>query len=970
VVVTVRRCPRCSTLASRDDRFCGACGERLARLRWGTRAGSFEDEVPTILVERDTREVGIEVLNAGVVPVGIVLRHEDLERLADWVEREHDEKITVLEPGEQAAIKLQLRPDRLAALFLERDELAPGEAETRLLLTTTLAPPAAGEQAEAVAVPLLLAGQCRITPAWTIYPFVAVEALGAVEHVLEFKNELPDEVELAAPEVVVEEGPALVFEPVRPATGARRVPPRTAHREPVRLRLPDGATLPAVVRASVRWAWSEPASRGVATARVDVGVGVGPALVFDDGTPQGRLGVRVDGRTREVVELRNPGHAPVRLRAVRVEPPVPWLATDVAPVGGGPAGEVPAGGRVRLTVEIDADQRGRSGEGLEEARVVVEHDATPEGRTALLVQAQFAGVVDDLWLGVDFGTTSSMATAVRGERAADLVLEVDPTARAHVRGALPSVLYYDAVGHLARTEPPLLVGTPAVNSAHLNPANAVRSLKSVVSRDPDYRFTFEVPRGGGALEFRPFPAQALTNFFVTALREAAEQLVVHQPLDVREGVLGLREQARVRFKRAVFAHPVDMPATAQRALFEAARACDLSTTDDVEAFLREHTVDEATAAVLAYVWLVAYGRLDRPRRDDGVERVVCVDIGGGTTDFSAVTVRGLTAPGELGEHVTVELEAVTGGRGLGGDDVDRALAEASLVALGQAMARHGHDLDAEGHRTALAAASLHEFREYHRARWGAPTGDGDEAYRIYAAATELRGEIELAKCRLEDEDARVVAVPAERWIPRDAAQGSLEVSIDRAGLATAIGPMVTRQKGLLDRLLRNARWGWDEIDTILFTGGGSRLAPMRRALIEHVAARRNGALPHVVAPGDDPAFDPKRCVSLGAAVWGASRQEGGWLRVESRIGTHVTFELARRFGPRLVPVVAIGTPFPVEQELELGTDPVGELELFRNGDRWLRFQWAPKARQAVLVGAGPNDWSLRVGGEHVPGGRP
>ena len=204
-------------------------------------------------------------------------------------------------------------------------------------------------------------------------------------------------------------------------------------------------------------------------------------------------------------------------------------------------------------------------------------------------------------------------------------------------------------------------------------------------------------------------------------------------------------------------------------------------------------VNEPTAASLAY----GIGSLR------SAERIVVFDLGGGTFDVTVLDI--VPSPDGAGGADCFEVLATAGDTALGGDDVDRAIAQLWI--------------EREGLRPSLA---------------------------------ELPALVEKA------EEAKVALSSRE----------SIEVSLDlggvprslrltRAELDAAAGTFIARSIDLCARALRDAKTERSAIDRVILVGGSTRLSAVRAAVADFF-----GIEPYI-------ALDPDRVVALGASVQAA-----------------------------------------------------------------------------------------------------
>ncbi len=356
--------------------------------------------------------------------------------------------------------------------------------------------------------------------------------------------------------------------------------------------------------------------------------------------------------------------------------------------------------------------------------------------------------------GIDLGTTNSLVATVR-----DGVAQTLPDEEG--RHLLPSVVYYRSQG-----QP--LVGAAAQSSVFDDPLNTIASVKRFMGRGlADVqtladRFPYEFSEGEGGMPH-----------ICTRAGEVS-------PVEVSAEILkALKSRAEDALGGALEGVVITVPAyfdDAQRqATKDAARLAGLKVL---------RLLNEPTAAA------VAYGL------DQGAEGVHAIyDLGGGTFDISILRFsRGV-----------FEVLATAGDSALGGDDIDRIIAEWILEQAG----------------------------------FGGEAGHGLLRRVMHVARA--------AKEALTDEEAvplEVARPDGSRW------QGSLS----RSDFEAMIEPLVQRTLAPCRRVLRDAGVTREEIREVVMVGGSTRIPYVRRRVGEFFACE-----PHVD-------IDPDKVVAIGAAI--------------------------------------------------------------------------------------------------------
>jgi len=267
-------------------------------------------------------------------------------------------------------------------------------------------------------------------------------------------------------------------------------------------------------------------------------------------------------------------------------------------------------------------------------------------------------------IGVDLGTTNSVVAYFDTEQASDADSPIQVfavpqlVARGEVRTlpALPSFLYFPtedelSAGAVSATwddDPPMVTGLLAREMGALVPTRQVSSAKSWLAHPG-------VNRRAAIL-----PAQAESPQPMISPVEASARYLMHLR-DAWNGAMGTDSESRFEHQEIVLTVPASFDEDARELTVEAARRAGLDKLTLLE---------EPLAAF--YAWIAKNrhaANRDAQGEDlrDGDLILIC-DIGGGTTDFSLVSVRLVDGEPQfertaIGEHLL-----------LGGDNLDFALA--------------------------------------------------------------------------------------------------------------------------------------------------------------------------------------------------------------------------------------------------------------------------------------------------------
>jgi molecular chaperone DnaK len=370
-------------------------------------------------------------------------------------------------------------------------------------------------------------------------------------------------------------------------------------------------------------------------------------------------------------------------------------------------------------------------------------------------------------LGIDLGTTNSVVAIADGGQARVLT---DPDGRRMV----PSVVAFAPDGET-------LVGYAARERRLVDAANTVYAVKRLIGRpfaSPEVarareRFAFEIVpnKHGGSVVKVGRGTYALAEISAMVLRELRR---------IAENNLG--EAA----DRAVITVPANFNELQRSATKAAGKVAGLEVL---------RIVNEPTAAALAY----GYG-------GEAQGRVAVYDLGGGTFDITILELEG----------DVFEVLSTAGDTFLGGEDIDRALAE---VMCDRFKAQHKVD----------------------------PRTDGQAFERLKAAA-------EWAKCQLSNEDA--VELTVEDLLVHRGKTLDLVFEMTRAELEAITLPWLRRSFEVCDGALSSAGVRPSEIDSVVLVGGSTRM-PLCRRMVESYFQRE---------PRTD--IDPDMVVAQGAAIQG------------------------------------------------------------------------------------------------------
>ncbi len=359
-------------------------------------------------------------------------------------------------------------------------------------------------------------------------------------------------------------------------------------------------------------------------------------------------------------------------------------------------------------------------------------------------------------IGIDLGTTNSIVARMRDDT--PVVIE-----DCDQQWLVPSVVHFDPRGVP-------IVGESAKLLAAADPRNTIASVKRLMGRGADDPETKRL----GTFDF----VRADSAEGAASVRFRVRDRVL-TPVEVSAEILKKLHGMAVDELKSVGGAVITVPAYFDDAQRQATKdAAKLAGVDVLR------LLNEPTAAALAY---------GVEKKQDGLFAVY--DLGGGTFDITILRL----------EDGVFEVKSTGGDSQLGGDDMDRALAERLLAEMVKDPSRAAPEIT----RTAL-----------------------DAARKVKHALTEA-GEVEIE-------------LPSEG--------GARKLVITRAELEGLIRPIVERTGAACRRALRDAGIGPTELDGVILVGGSTRV-PLVRAYVAELFQQQ---------PLSD--IDPEKVVALGAAL--------------------------------------------------------------------------------------------------------
>lgn len=674
-----------------------------------------------------------------------------------------------------------------------------------------------------------------------------------------------------------------------------------------------------------------------------------PALKSDEPKRKGEISIERfrEGELQPLLQLTNPGSLPVTIRDVllkrkvkdggedfeeevmargdKVENVRDWLMlkgvqNDMC---------IEPGDSVTLECTLRPLQRPKDeyDQNVQARTLVILHSGyggSAEGRVEVEVKADIGRLSDakGLYLGIDFGTTqSTVALAGRSARVDHtLALKLTQDPQDPHPFQFPTRVFYNKShnnkegsehgGSHAR----FLHGHQAINHQQTDPINFIDHLKSGVYRLPVDPYKGNTEHHIQTLKdgFQKLPLSEIFEAYIQALVERAEStLRIGLDADMRDKMGVQNKHGAFKVSNVVFSHPVKLPdlTHAHKVLRNAAGHLGYSVGRD---FDEARCVEEPTAAVIAFMHhcLTQKHPIDFKARKTTSEKILCFDMGGGTTDVAAVEISNVSALMSGGEGDTVfDLKGVAGSN-FGGNDLDASIAGIMLKRLIEAN-------QSSTSKTRLTDEQCTEFLKIHNlgpnqyAKQYSATTDSE------ALMTYIRGSYlsllkisERIKCALsEGETVSLYMDPVkgrtEPFNLKSQGKSDICVTLTRDELGEAVGAQIKERADLLKSVVRMAGWKWKEVTIVLLVGQSTR-APMVQKMVRQVveeslnaelgesspvplppgavldeqdvsqhdmvAATEEPPYPTIVMASDMEeglgGFGPKTCVAKGAALYG------------------------------------------------------------------------------------------------------
>lgn len=345
-------------------------------------------------------------------------------------------------------------------------------------------------------------------------------------------------------------------------------------------------------------------------------------------------------------------------------------------------------------------------------------------------------------IGIDLGTTNSCVAVMEGGQ---------PVVIANAEGmrTTPSVVGFSKTGER-------LVGAAAKRQAVVNPQRTVSSAKRHMGSSMKV-----------TIDGKKYTPQEISAMILQKLKKDAQEYLGEE------------------ITQAVITVPAYFSDSQRQATKDAGRIAGLDV---------KRIINEPTSAALAY-------GLD----NEGAQKVMVYDLGGGTFDVSVIQIGG----------GVVEVLATAGDNHLGGDDFDER----------------------------LAAHLLAEFRKK----------EGMDVSGDVVAMQRIREEAERVKKELSSATSVMVNLP---YLVASDGGKHLECTVTRAQFEEMTFDLIEKTVMPVKTAMSDAGLSAAEIDKVLLVGGSTRI-PAVQAKVQQLTGKQ---------PAKN--LNPDECVALGAAVQG------------------------------------------------------------------------------------------------------
>ena len=550
--------------------------------------------------------------------------------------------------------------------------------------------------------------------------------------------------------------------------------------------------------------------------------------------------------------------------------------------------------------------------------------------TQLSLEAKLGTVYngDNLVLAIDFGTTNSVAYLSKPIQDTDqpnkcIIVPLEGGLQhTETKTTLPSLLLYDS-GYAFGDK--YITGTLAENQSALNPDNFVRSIKSVLNKNSQEVFYF-MKKNGPNEKLVEQTAQQLLNAFILDIKTRAELEFCRCQLHEKLGF----SETHTKIKHAVFTHPVDISDESKQALLIASHNAGLNLDlKDLETFEDKALLDESSAALISfYHFLLESGEYARNQAQFLKSKILCIDIGGGTTDISVVSFQGDNL-----QNAKLMIETPIGFQ-FGGDDIDKMISDHWIKKYG---------FSAEDVRTCAMVWNSYSYSDYENKFLKTLTNKkltrSDKRTIVrnnYDTANQIRKIAIQAKIALAAGITKSFEDEVKSFDKKE-----LTLNLSQEEFSSLLNPTLNTILEKVNILLQRLSWKYQDLTYVVFTGQTNRIFEIQRFMRQYFPETTNfyGCF------GDNP-FEPKNCVAEGASMKNSEIVKVLFPKdrnvLECNLWTNAT---SAKYGDP--PIASINTPLPLS--IPIQNHSGAKFYLFTDkGIKFMEFQ-VPEGRNSFII---------------------
>jgi molecular chaperone DnaK len=464
----------------------------------------------------------------------------------------------------------------------------------------------------------------------------------------------------------------------------------------------------------------------------------------------------------------------------------------------------------------------------------------------------------DEFIGIDFGTSNSCVAYIFEDDKEPQLIKFDG------KKFMPSVLFFEKpLGE----EENIMIGEKALRMMAVYPQRSVRALKRVLGTNSKRTFFGKA-----------YSATDLASLIIKEIVEQTEDELI------KKGIIK-------RPKKAILTVPANYFDAQIRAILEASQRAGLNPDEkhDKDACI---IIDEPSAAAMYYIYKKYVQLQHKPES----EIIVVYDFGGGTLDVSLIEIFIEKRKIEIIVHST------KGNNRMGGVDVDRLI----INYIAEHIKERYHDFDKES-VTLMSTQMKEQYLRY-----------GQDTYnKILSVRNSFKSAAENIKIELssrnEVKQSFVELVDKNKFHQEDiflrnsdSQMKTFTITINRDELNKVIKDLIDDSIQLIEQALTLARMRKENINTVLFTGGTTKIPYIKKRVKEFFNDKP--------VFYDDNHIPPKTCVAMGAAYWGYIRNKPG-VQIQFIGQTRLPFSYGIKIidfqGPIFDTIIPAGESYPV-----------------------------------------------------------